>query len=123
MTKVSPVMSPVDYDAWSRGYLPPTEHVLIDELQFRGARVMAASHSEKSGYWLVVKGSLSRAARRKIIMFLTEQMEAALDEDVPQAPEATSGEGDTKIRVNGEAQPSGVPLEAWPNPTPTGEQG
>lgn len=33
----------VDYDAWKRGYMPPSEHVLIDQLAYRGARVVMGS--------------------------------------------------------------------------------
>lgn len=48
----------VDYDAWKRGYVPPTEHQLIDDLAFRGARVVAASLGAQTGWYLVVKGPL-----------------------------------------------------------------
>lgn len=53
------VLSPTDYAAWSKGYMPPSEHILIDELSFHGATVMASS-SDLSGngvsWWLVTKG-------------------------------------------------------------------
>jgi hypothetical protein len=35
-TRLSERQTPVDYDAWNRGYMPPSEHVLIDKLAYRG---------------------------------------------------------------------------------------
>lgn len=34
------VNSVVDYNAARRGYMPPTEHILIDELSYRGMKVL-----------------------------------------------------------------------------------
>lgn len=60
------VLSPVDYDAASRGYMPPSEHLLIDELQFRGARVSFSSGIDPDAtWWLVTKGG-ARCALSKI---------------------------------------------------------
>jgi hypothetical protein len=47
----------VDYDAWRRGYMPPSEHVLIDKLAFRGAKVIYSTPTSKKGQiWIVVEG-------------------------------------------------------------------
>lgn len=54
--KPAPVLSPVDYDAWGRGYTPPGEHVLIDALQFDGAKIAASSQWPGAGWWLVTTG-------------------------------------------------------------------
>ena len=52
-----PVLSVVDYEAWNKGYMPPSEHRLIDALSYRGASVKAsASLKEGSGWWFVVQG-------------------------------------------------------------------
>lgn len=49
--------SVVDYDAWKRGYMPPSEHVLIDELSYRGATVNLSSNwGDELGFWVVAKG-------------------------------------------------------------------
>lgn len=47
----------VDYDAWRRGYIPPSEHVLIDKLAFRGAKVVFSTMTSRKGQmWIVVEG-------------------------------------------------------------------
>lgn len=52
-----PVLSVVDYAAWEKGYMPPSEHILIDQLAYRGARVvMSADYGPDEAYWLVVRG-------------------------------------------------------------------
>ncbi len=38
------VQSVVNYDAWNKGYRPPSEHELIHALSYEGARVKASSH-------------------------------------------------------------------------------
>jgi hypothetical protein len=49
----------VDYEAWERGYMPPSEHVLIDQLSYRGAKVlMMMDHGERGALWLVVREPL-----------------------------------------------------------------
>lgn len=79
-----PVLSVVDYDAWGRGYLPPSEHILIDKLSYRGARVLcSASTSGDNEWWFVVKGELTPAARRAASKTLHMQMEF-LDEVEPR---------------------------------------
>jgi len=81
-TKHPPVLSPVDYDAWRRGYMPPSEHILIDELSFRGARVVSASTGPSLSYWLVMKGKPTRASLKAAQLALL-QMEEDLDEPTP----------------------------------------
>jgi hypothetical protein len=50
----------VDYNAWNRGYMPPSEHILIDKLAFRGAKVTAMSAVGGASWWLVVEGEMTR---------------------------------------------------------------
>ncbi len=50
------VLSIIDYAAWEKGYMPPSEHILIDELSYRGARVVMSSDMGGLAYWLVVRG-------------------------------------------------------------------
>lgn len=65
------VASPVDYDAWRRGYMPPSEHILIDQLMFRGARPIMSMDMEGGGaWWLVIRGPYPSAKVRKAIMRL-----------------------------------------------------
>ena len=81
-------MSVVDYDAWKRGYMPPTEHVLIHELSHEGAKVIAMSSIGKGTWWLVVKGDLDRklvAAMCKSVVFTLHEM----DEMYAEPPSAS----------------------------------
>jgi len=72
----------VDYYAWNRGYTPPSEHVLIDQLSYRGARVVMASDWGKDGaIWVVVRGD--RMWRPEIRKAIREMVALALDHDLP----------------------------------------
>lgn len=63
-----PVLSPVDYDAWDRGYMPPSEHVLIDKLAFRGAKVhLSTPISRQHQIWVVVEGPAMTNKQRKAV--------------------------------------------------------
>lgn len=69
----------VDYDAWKRGYMPPSEHVLIDQLAYRGARVvMSTDFGDHGAVWIVTRDvqKLSAPVRRA----LREQIEYILEE-------------------------------------------
>ena len=63
----------VDYDAWKRGYMPPSEHVLIDQLAYRGAKViMGSDFGDHGAIWVVTRDLNSlqpslRKALREII--------------------------------------------------------
>lgn len=51
-----PPATVVDYDAWKRGYTPPSEHILIDQLAYRGARViMSSDWGAQGAVWVVVR--------------------------------------------------------------------
>ncbi|MEM9584772.1 MAG: hypothetical protein AAGA08_16800 [Pseudomonadota bacterium] len=56
MSKSRFCLSPVDYEAWNKGYQPPNEHVLIHELMFEGAHVDSFSGFDGNMFWLVTKG-------------------------------------------------------------------
>ena len=100
--KHPPVLSVVDYDAWQRGYMPPTEHILIDELSYRGAKVIASASGPKTGYWLVWKGPRpDRKALKAVVMSLME-LEAALEDGPEQQPEPEQA-----------PEPLPAPLTAW----------
>ena len=75
----------VDYAAWKRGYTPPSEHVLIDQLAYRGARVVLASDwGEKSiAFWVVMRGGRPSAAVRKA---MRNMMELVFEDDEPKTP-------------------------------------
>lgn len=75
------VLSPVDYGAWNKGYTPPTEHIVIDELQFRGARVVFGSNLGETAYWLVVRGPGPRGRQALAIMQLIEDTIDVLAEE------------------------------------------
>ena len=54
---MSQVLSPVNYEAWRNGYIPPSEHVLIHELMHEGAKVHTSFQNYGGGFWLVTKGN------------------------------------------------------------------
>jgi hypothetical protein len=66
------VLSPVDYEAWEKGYMPPTEHILIDQLMYRGARVVFGSDIGETAYWLVMRGPGPKGRQALAIMQLIE---------------------------------------------------
>lgn len=82
------VLSPVDYEAMRKGYSPPSEHILIDQLQFRGARVICGSDMGETAYWLVMRGKPVRGKRALAIMKLIEDsLDAMADEETALAAE------------------------------------
>lgn len=78
---VKRVLSPVDYEAWGKGYMPPSEHVLIDQLQYRGARIILGSDMGETAYWLVMRGPGPKSKQVLAIMKLIEMtLDVAADE-------------------------------------------
>jgi|SRR6185312_4368343 len=67
-------LSPVDYEAWRKGYTPPSTHVLIHELMFNDAKPIMSSDSGGAGaWWFVVRGPFpSKEARLAIFKILCE---------------------------------------------------
>ena len=76
--------SVVDYDAWKRGCMPPSEHVLIDELSYRNAKVVSSSSGSKGGWWLVIKGDVDRKKLAHISKNIHLMMEFLEDEDAAE---------------------------------------
>lgn len=69
-----PPTSVVDYEAWKKGYTPPSEHILIDQLAYRGARVAMMSDwgEEVGAFWVVVRGRpLDRVTRKQMFGLLS----------------------------------------------------
>ena len=85
-----PVLSVVDYEAWNRGYMPPTEHALIDALSYRGAKVITASSWETGGFWFVVQGKpLTKAQRTTVRKMMDLWYEVEDDEEpIPESDNA-----------------------------------
>lgn len=68
-------LSPVDYEAWGKGYMPPSAHVLIDKLSYRGARVVMsvqAGTDDGPSWWLVVQGKTTPKMGLQIARLLNE---------------------------------------------------
>jgi hypothetical protein len=80
------VLSPVDYDAAHRGYTPPSEHILIDALQFRDAKVVFSSAVFGTQYWLVIRGVPVRGRRALAIMQAIEDTIAIMAEEPDEEP-------------------------------------
>lgn len=79
--------SVVDYKAWEKGYMPPSEHVLIDQLAYRGARVVMSSDYGEIAFWLVIRGKtpigkMNLALRKMIEEWLDNANEDAADEAI-----------------------------------------
>jgi hypothetical protein len=66
--------SVVDYAAWERGYTPPSEHILIDQLAYRGARVMMMSDfgDDLGAVWVVIRGKALTPAMRRSMRHMLE---------------------------------------------------
>lgn len=73
-----PMLSVVDYGAWERGYMPPSEHVLIDQLSYRGARVVMSSDYGDVAFWLVIRGKTPTGKRN---LALRKMIEEWLDQE------------------------------------------
>lgn len=86
--------SVVDYDAWKRGYMPPSEHVLIDELSYRGAKVVSSSNGSKGGWWLVVRGDVDRKTLVNVSKHLHMMIEWMDEEESPPLPLVPSAYGE-----------------------------
>lgn len=122
----------VDYDAWKRGYMPPSEHVLIDQLAYRGARVIHGTDlGEHGAFWVVVRGKSPNAKIRRLMREIvdmifedeecspettsqnTSQITTAIANAVPTATTAQiAGGGSTVASASdggGEAAPTGIP--------------
>lgn len=81
-TREARPLSVVDYDAWNRGYMPPSEHVLIDQLAYRGARVVMSSDWGSYGaVWVVVRGD--KIMRPEFRKSLRELLGLAMEYDLP----------------------------------------
>lgn len=76
----------VDYAAWRKGYMQSSEHVLIDQLAFRGARVVLGTDFGDLAFWVVVRGKTPSAAVRRKLMEM-------LDMAVEETPAADSVNG------------------------------
>lgn len=84
-----PVLSVVDYASWEKGYMPPSEHVLIDALSYRNAKVVMSSECKDLGWWLVMRGTKITGRRALAIMKMIEMTldEMRVDADGDPLPE------------------------------------
>jgi hypothetical protein len=74
-----PVLSVVDYDAWNRGYMPPSEHILIDQLAYRGARVkMSSDWGDDGAIWIVIRG---KELTREMRLSMRQMLEIFMKDD------------------------------------------
>lgn len=71
-------LSVVDYTAWNRGYMPPSEHILIHKLSHEGARVAFASWLGGDAHmWIVLEGGKAltnkqRKAMREFVLLMVD---------------------------------------------------
>lgn len=79
----------VDYDAWARGYAPPSEHVLIDALSYRGAKVHVSGGLGEGQWWLVVNGKPPTSKQLLHIFRLMTEWEI---EDAEEAEKARAAD-------------------------------
>ena len=81
--------SVVDYAAWKKGYMPPGEHVLIDQLAYRGAKVKFSSHVTDTEWWIVANGAFGVDEAEAIIETLKLYVEFSRRdrEDLPKPNE------------------------------------
>lgn len=81
-----PVLSVVDYEAWRKGYLPPSEHILIDALSYREAKVLTGCDWGDFAFWIVVRG---KRPRREVMKKIHELLTIEADFFEPETPEQT----------------------------------
>lgn len=145
MSEERKAASVVDYDAWNRGYMPPTEHILIHKLSHEGARVVLSSWlGGDSQIWVVMEGAkpLTTKQRRLLLrmleMWFEDQQsdEAEPDErsffeivsDGPNRWVVTDERSDERecpvftTRDEAEAYITRIVGDAAPLPTPTGSK-
>lgn len=61
--------SPVDYEAWRNGYMPPSEHVLIDALHRGEAKVISSIRLVgEIGWWFVMENPDKGVSAKKAEM-------------------------------------------------------
>ena len=70
-------LSPVNYQAWKAGYMPPSEHILIHNLIYEGARIVGSIDVNGSAFWLVVRG---KPKDRRVANLLIKMMEDHLED-------------------------------------------
>lgn len=71
--------SVVDYDAWRKGYMPPSEHFLIHELSYGNAKIIMSSDWGASGFWLVTRGGKNLKRKQRLVLF--EMLHTIHDDD------------------------------------------
>lgn len=90
----------VDYDAWNRGYTPPSEHILIDKLAFHGARVVySMATSMKGQMWIVVEGGNDLMMTIDDLLEFTEFLRARRN------AKKAAKEAPQEVASNGEREP------------------
>lgn len=83
----------VDYSAWENGYMPPSEHILIDQLSYRGAKVLTGCDFGDYAFWIVMRG---KRPRREIMKKITELLSIECDFYEPEkTDESTQGDAGT----------------------------
>lgn len=82
---MTPVLSVVDYDAWRRDYMPPTEHQLIHSLSNDTAKVILSADNGRRGYWIVTRDG--QLPDRKALLAIFQALEVICeDEDEEHHP-------------------------------------
>lgn len=111
----APVLSVVDYAAWDKGYMPPSEHILIDKLAYRGARVQLSTPiSREHQIWVVIDGPpLNNKQRKQLREMVNLWFE---DEPEPEsAPQLRTSQNSAEMLPNGDTAGCGADT-----PTDTG---
>lgn len=96
--------SPVDYGAWRRGYMPPSEHMLIHALQFEDARVAASMNFNGSTWWFVHGGDMTPKLLRSCIASLNATLRFLEEDEKASAQRPDEEHSDT-------APPNGTEAE------------
>lgn len=69
--------------------MPPSEHILIDKLAYRGAKVVLSFSVGVKGeqVWLVLENGPLSPAKRKLMLKIMQQWFEADEEDAPREPQ------------------------------------
>jgi len=69
--------SPVDYEAWRNGYMPPSEHILIHKLSVGDVDVIGSAQNKNWGWWLVAFGDIHEDDYDEIYQLLSRAFQRA----------------------------------------------
>lgn len=108
MTEPRFYASPVDYEAWRKGYMPPSEHVLIDALAHRGAKVISMAAVGDTAWWLVIQGKRPsrkqlQAVQRALLDMMDDELEVLPSSEAQNSSPSEASAGNSGLDERSQA--------------------